>query len=68
MVCSCVMVASTMSSLMPSRSTLGAAALSSVMSTLAGVGEEGGVVSMATEFEEPLCDRLTRLLGCESGD
>lgn len=63
--CSCVMVASTMSSLMPSRSTLGRAPASTLE---AGVGEGGGVVSRITASDALSCDRFIRLLGCESGD
>jgi hypothetical protein len=38
--------------------------------SLPGVGEGGGVCSMATESEVEVlsCDRFRRLLGCESGD
>lgn len=61
-------MASTMSSLMLSRSILGGAASSLADSTLvASVGEGGGVVSMMAESEEA-CDRLMRLLAWESGD
>lgn len=52
-----------MSSLIASKSILGA----SVISTLeAMVGEGGGVCSRASSGTVPGCDRLRRLLGCGS--
>lgn len=62
------MVASTISSLMPSRSILGAASLLIGSRLVARVGEGGGVDSMAMAESGAGCDRFKRLLGCESGD
>ena len=63
------MTPSTMSSLMPSRSTfLGATSTSPISTLVAGVGEGGGVCSMATGSASASCDRLRRLLGWESGE
>lgn len=60
--------ASTISSLMPSRSTLGIKSASDISTLVAGVGEGGGVCSMMASAgaEATPCDRLRRLLGCES--
>jgi hypothetical protein len=63
------MTASTMSSLIPSRSTFGIDA-ASVISVLAG-GEGGGVCSMAMALSTEPFEAwafFCRLLGCKSGD
>lgn len=62
------MVASTISSLIPSREILGTASASDISMLVAGEGECGGVDSMGAESEESRCDRLMRLVGWESGD
>jgi len=54
---------------MPSRSIFLGAGSASVISTLvAGVGEGGGVCSMALESDFDSWDRLRRLVGWESGE
>jgi hypothetical protein len=67
--CSCMMTPSTMSSLIPSRSTFfGAVSTSDISTLVAGVGEGGGVASIAVESAEASWARFRRLLGCESGE
>lgn len=57
-----------MSSLIPSRSTLRIVSKSDISTLVAGVGEGGGVCSTmpSAGAEVAPCDRLRRLLGCES--
>src|SRR6478735_5513048 len=64
------MTASTISSLIPSRSILGTGAASVISALLPAGGEGGGVCSMAMALSDALstCDLFSRLLGCDSGD